>query len=250
MAPGFNIFDMTQVCQDRFHATNNQFQQSGPKGFIEVKVLETNDIYVRVDLPGVPDDAVRYRVDGVRQKVVFFSGETLDDGGVREYSGTTGLGCDCCDITGVDAKMKDGVLKMVVSRVKVKDHENKCSLTLPPPFTGRSGSKVEAHPFVVRGRKGANYTESRADGSLYLVVDMPGVSEGDEELIRREYEVKFTGEAKHVSEHDEGGRLYVGKVGGTPDFGTPSLVRHTVTGEIKFGVFKILITPPSNSNNE
>lgn len=121
------------------YATNNQFQKAGPKGFIEVKVLENDKLYVRVDLPGVPDDAIRHRVDGVRKKIVFFSGETLHDGnkkdGVREYSGTAGLGCDCCEITGVDAKMKDGVLRMIVSRVKVKDQDNKCTLTVPP-FTG------------------------------------------------------------------------------------------------------------------
>ncbi|CAA7044361.1 unnamed protein product [Microthlaspi erraticum] len=206
--------DMSRITSNEagLFATNNQFQKSGPKGFIEVKVLENNDIYVRVDSPGVPDDAIRYRVDGVRQKVVFFSGETLNDGGVREYSGTTGLGCDCCEITGVDAKMKDGVLRMVVSRVKVKDHENKCSLTLPPPSKGRSGQNVEDHPFVVRGRKGA------------------------------------IGEAKKVCEHDESGRLYVGRVGGTREI-TPSLLRHSVSGGIKFGVLKVLLKPPRRNNN-
>ncbi|CAH8311818.1 unnamed protein product [Eruca vesicaria subsp. sativa] len=88
-------------------------------------------------------DAARYRIDAVRQKVVFFSGEeTLSDShnvdDVREYSGTAGLGCDCCEITGVDAKMKDGVLRMIVSRVKVKDHDKKCTNTVPPN-TGKSG---------------------------------------------------------------------------------------------------------------
>lgn len=103
-----------------------------------MKVLENDNLYVRVDLPGVPDDAVRLRVDAVRQKVVFFSGETvMDKEGVREYSGTAGLGCDCCEITGVDAKMKDGVLRMILSRVKVnKDQQNnKCTNTMPL-FTG------------------------------------------------------------------------------------------------------------------
>lgn len=78
--------------------------------------------------------AVRHRIDGVRQKVVIFSDETLDDvnekDGVREYSGTAGLACNCC------AKMKDGVLtllRMIVSRVKVnKDQHDMCTLTLSP----------------------------------------------------------------------------------------------------------------------
>ncbi|CAA7044365.1 unnamed protein product [Microthlaspi erraticum] len=250
----FTLIDATRVNTDNegFYATNNQFQLSGPKGFIEVKVLENNDIYVRVDLPGVPDDAIRYRVDGVRQKVVFFSGETPNEGGVREYSGTTGLGCDCCNITEVDAKMKDGVLRMILSRVKVKDHETKCTLTLPPPFTGRSGQRVEDHPFVVRGRKGANYAEARADGSIFLVLDMPGVGEGGEQVIHKEFEVKFRGQTKNVSEHDESGRFYMGKVGNAPEI-APSFLRHTVSSSIEAGVLKILIAPPprrsrSNTN--
>lgn len=45
-------------------------------------------------MPGVPDDAVHHRVDAVRQKVVFSSAVTFNDGyekeGVREYSGTAG----------------------------------------------------------------------------------------------------------------------------------------------------------------
>ncbi|KAL0889385.1 hypothetical protein Bca101_013368 [Brassica carinata] len=85
---------------------DDQFQKRGPKGFIQVKVLENDNLYVRVDLLGVPDDGVNHRVDAFRQKVVFFSAVTFNDGyekeGVREYSGTAGLGCDCCEITGVD----------------------------------------------------------------------------------------------------------------------------------------------------
>ncbi|CAA7025912.1 unnamed protein product [Microthlaspi erraticum] len=253
---GMTYIDMSRFTSNPagFYATNNQFQKSGPKGFMEVKALESGDLYVRVDLPGVPDDAIRYRVDAVRQKVVFFSGETLSDGnyvnnGVREYSGTTGLGCDCCEITGVDAKMKDGVLRMIVSKVKVKDHENKCDLTLPPPLTGKSGRIVEDHPFVVRGRKGAIFAEPKDDGGLYIAVDLPGASEGDAVLIPQEYQVEFRGEGKNVSEHDESGRLYVGRFGNTPEF-APSLLRHTVSGSIEFGVLKIHLNPPPSRNNE
>ena len=116
---------------------------------MEIKVLPNDDLYVRVDLPGVPDNAIRYRVDAVRQKVVFFSGEeTLGDGDVREYSGTAGLGCDCCVITGVEAKMKDGVLRMILSRVKVKDHDNKCTHFLPPN-TGSNPIQFKITPFFL-----------------------------------------------------------------------------------------------------
>ncbi|XP_048616447.1 putative 57 kDa heat shock protein [Brassica napus] len=115
---------------------------------MEIKILENDNLYVRVDMPGVPDDGVHHKVDSMRQKVVYFSGEeTLGSDGdkvdddVREYSGTAGLGCNCCEITGVDAKMKDGVLRMIVSRVKVKDHDNKCTLFLPPN-TGSNPSSL------------------------------------------------------------------------------------------------------------
>ncbi|KAH0899213.1 hypothetical protein HID58_048781, partial [Brassica napus] len=81
------LLDMSRV----FHSS----QRYGPKGFMEIKILENDNLYVRVDLPGVPDDGVRHRVDSVRQKVVFFSGEeTLGGDGdkknAREYSGTAG----------------------------------------------------------------------------------------------------------------------------------------------------------------
>ncbi|KAG5411354.1 hypothetical protein IGI04_007673 [Brassica rapa subsp. trilocularis] len=125
------LLDMSRVpfipaCQmSGIHATNNLYQRYGPKGFMEIKILQNDNLYVRVDLPGVPDDGVRHRVDSVRQKVVFFSGEeTLSDGDDKKNAR-------------VDAKIKDGVLRMIVSRVKVKDHDNKCTHFLPP----NTGSK-------------------------------------------------------------------------------------------------------------
>ncbi|KAH0855406.1 hypothetical protein HID58_008035, partial [Brassica napus] len=119
--------------------------------------------------------------------------ETLSDKkNALGYSGTACLGCDCCEITGVDAKMKDGVLRMIVSRVKVKDHDNKCTLFLPPSHTGKSGrynpdespwnlAELEDHPFVVKGR----------------------VCGDDMLVLPNENEVKFYGENKEVCEHDE-----------------------------------------------
>ncbi|ESQ39909.1 hypothetical protein EUTSA_v10001213mg, partial [Eutrema salsugineum] len=195
------------------YATNNQFQKAGPKGFIQVKIFENDNLYVRVDLPGVPDDAVRYRVDEVRKKIVLFSGETIANKmeGAREYSGSAGLGCDCCEITGVEAKMKHGVLRMIVSRVKVKDHENKCTLTVPP-FTGKSGRYLEDHPFLVKGRKGPFVGEPIAKGGLFFSVDVPGVCGDDVDVLANENEVRFYAEVKNVYEHDESGRVYLGSV--------------------------------------
>ncbi|CAN7026878.1 unnamed protein product, partial [Brassica rapa subsp. trilocularis] len=212
-----SVIDLSRIpyIPGLLHATNNQFQRYGPKGFMEIKVLRNDNLYVRVDLPGVPDDAIRYRVDAVRQKVVFFSGEEtlragdkVDD--VREYSGTAGLGCDCCEITGVEAKMKDGVLRMILSRVKVKDHDNKCSHFLPPN-TGDSAIdmiEVEDHPFVVKGRKGTFTSARTSDGCYHFSVDLPGVSSDDIFVLPNENEFKFIAENKIVYEHDESCRIF------------------------------------------
>ncbi|KAL1214024.1 putative 57 kDa heat shock protein [Cardamine amara subsp. amara] len=234
------------------YATNNQFQKAGPKGFIQVKVLENDNLYVRVDLPGVPDDAVRYRVDGVRQKIVFFSGESPmeKDGGMREYSGTAGLGCDCCVITNVDAKMKDGVLRMIVSRVKVnKDDKNKCTLTLPP-FTGQSGRHLEDHPYVVKGRKRAFFMGPTKDGVVHFLVDIPGVSSDDVEVLANESEIRFRAEVKNVYEHDDSARIYIGSINKPSYSASPSVLNHTIAWDSKFGALLIVVKPPpSNTDN-
>ncbi|CAH2046025.1 unnamed protein product [Thlaspi arvense] len=238
----------------RLHTTNNPYQRVGPRGFIHVKILKKNKLYIRIDLPGVPDDAVHYRVDSVRQKIVFFSGETLDDGyekkdGVREYFGTAGLGCDCCKITGVDATMKDGVLRMIVSRVEVKDFKKKCTLTVPPftgsiPFLsrkstiyGRSGTyeEKEDHPFMVKGRKGViNSGDRTADGGTYYSIDLPGVCSDDITVFPGENEVRFYVEIRNVYEHDEGGRIYMGAMKGTTPPHAPSYLTHDITWDAEY----------------
>ncbi|CAH2046020.1 unnamed protein product [Thlaspi arvense] len=233
---------------DGFYATNNPFQKSGPKGFIEVKVLENDKLYIRVDLPGVPDDAVRHRVDAVRQKVVFFSGKTLDDGrnkgSVREYSGSAGLSCDCCEITGVDAKMKDGVLRMIVSRVKVKDHDKKCPLTFPP-FTGKSGRRQEDHPFLVKGPQGASFAGGvTPDGGTYFALDVPGASTADLQWVAIENGLRFIAQKKKVCEHDKSARLYLGSFG-TLDSST-AISLNSITATVNFGVLKIVNGPLRN----
>ncbi|CAH2046028.1 unnamed protein product [Thlaspi arvense] len=254
MAGGYCIdFSRFSAYPDGFYAINNQFQAAGPKGFIEVKVLQNDKLYIRVDLPGVPDDAVRHRVDAVRQKVVFFYGETLDDGNkdvVREYSGIAGLCCDCCEITGVEAKMKDGVLRMIVSRVKVKDHDKKCTRTFPA-FTGRSGDNVEDHPFLVKGRKGVLFAEPTAGGGVYFTVDMPGVCKSDDiEVFALEEEIRFFAELKKVCEHDESGRVYMGSVISRTPSSLPSLLSYSITYDVNFGVLKVRVTPPPKRTNK
>ncbi|CAF1919482.1 unnamed protein product [Brassica napus] len=202
---------------------------------MEIKILENDNLYVRADLPGVPDDGVRHRVDSVRQKVVFFSGEeTLGGDGdkvdddVREYSGTAGLGCDCCEITGVDAKMKDGVLRMIVSRVKIKDHDNKCTHFLPTQHSRRR----------------------RGDGGGFCVsFDLPGVCSDDILVHPNENEVKFYGENKEVYEHDDSCRIFMGAITRSSVCapGVP-LLSHDIAWDAEFGVLTVRITPPGSSN--
>ncbi|KAL0714962.1 hypothetical protein Bca4012_021941 [Brassica carinata] len=273
-----SLIDMSRIpfIPGLMHATNNPYQRYGPKGFMEIKVLPNDDLYVRVDLPGVPDDAIRHRVDAVRQKLVFFSGEeTLRDGlevdKVREYSGSAGLGCDCCEITVVDAKMKDGVLRMIVSRVKVKkDHDNKCTHFVPPNAgkSARYGYEratdgihlydldsfkmadvEEEHPYVVKGRKDVITYNRTSDGCFHFSVDMPGVCGDDMFVLPNDNQIKFYGENKEVHEHDESCRIFVGAVDKrTCCYRGIPLMDHDIAWDAEFGVLKVRVSPPRRNN--
>ncbi|CAG7894810.1 unnamed protein product [Brassica rapa] len=249
------LLDMSRVpfipaCQmSGIHATNNLYQRYGPKGFMEIKILQNDNLYVRVDLPGVPDDGVRHRVDSVRQKVVFFSGEeTLSDGDDKKNAR-------------VDAKMKDGVLRMIVSRVKVKDHDNKCTHFLPPN-TGKSGSyntdeplfkmfkAAEDHPFVVKGCKRSTSRRRRGDGGGSCVsFDLPGVCSDDILVLPNENEVKFYGENKEVYEHDDSCRIFMGAITRSSVCapGVP-LLSHDIAWDAEFGVLTVRVSPPGSNN--
>ncbi|KAG2302157.1 hypothetical protein Bca52824_030808 [Brassica carinata] len=212
---------------------------------MEIKILQNDNLYVRVDLPSVPDNGVRHRVDAVRQKVVFFSGEALSDDGdedkkdAREYAGTVGLGCDCCEITGVDAKMKDGVLRMTRSKSgRYNADETPWNL-----------SEVEDHPFVVKGRKHSYTSEATSDGGRLFSLDLPGVCSDDILVLPNENEVKFYGENKEVYEHDESCRIFMGAVNHSRVCapGVP-LLSHNIAWDAEFGVLKVRISPPSSNN--
>ncbi|CAF1707299.1 unnamed protein product [Brassica napus] len=118
---------------------------------------------------------------------------------------------NCGEITGVDAKMKDGVLRMIVSRVKVKDHGKKCTHTLPPN-TGVCGDDILVLP--------------------------------------NENEVKFYGENKEVYEHDESCRIFMGAVNGA-FFCAPGvpLSSHHIAWDAEFGVLKVRISPPGRARS-
>lgn len=107
---------------------------------------------------------------------------------------------------------------------------------------------------MVKGRKRAFVGEPTADGGLFFAVDVPGVGDGDVEVLANESEIKFTAEVKNVSEHDESGRLYLGSVdtSWSGDSAANSLLSHNITGAVNFGVLKVLISPRPNTggNNE
>ncbi|KAL1223784.1 hypothetical protein V5N11_005837 [Cardamine amara subsp. amara] len=185
-----------------------------------------------------------------------FSPAKLSKASTRKtaYSGTAGLGCDCCVITNVDAKMKDGVLGMIVSRVKVnKDDKSKCTLTLPP-YTGKSGRDVEDHPYLVKGRKGALFWDSAEEGGAYISVDIPGVSKDDVIVFGDDVEITCHAESKNVYEHDESGHLYRAKVINPYFSSLPANFSRTLSWTAEFGVLKISLTNPNtntttNANN-
>ncbi|XP_009128916.1 uncharacterized protein LOC103853756 [Brassica rapa] len=109
--------------------------------------------------------------------------------------------------------MKDGVLRMIVSRVKVKDHDNKCTLFLPPNT---------------------------------------GVCGDDMLVLPNENEVKFYGENKEVCEHDESCRIFMGAVKGS-SFCAPGVppLSHDIAWDAEFGVLKVRVSPPgSNISSE
>lgn len=108
--------------EDGFYAINNQFLANGPKGFQELKTLENDDMFIRVDFPGVPEDAMKVVVDDTKKAVTVFAlapKEHKHDSSPRNYIYTTGLVCKCCEISAVAAHMSDGVLRLLLSKTQI-----------------------------------------------------------------------------------------------------------------------------------
>lgn len=107
---------------DGFYAINNQFLANGPKGFQELKTLENGDMFIRLDLPGVPEDAMKVVVDSTKKAVSVFAlapKEHRHDSSPRNYLYTTGLVCKCCEVSAVAAHMSDGVLRLLLSKTQI-----------------------------------------------------------------------------------------------------------------------------------
>lgn len=135
-----------------FYAINNPFLVNGPKGFIEFTPLENEDMYIRFDIPGVPNNAVKVFLDQ-QNKAVCISGEAPKehkyDATHRNYDGTTlrrkvsihGINskivCTCCGFySSFTSHMADGVLRLVLTKIHTTTQSPPCLciLLLEKPY--------------------------------------------------------------------------------------------------------------------
>lgn len=80
------------VGAEGFYAINNPFLVNGPKGYIEFKTLENEDMYIRFDVPGVPNNGVNVILDQSNKAVCILGDAPKEhkyDASVRSYNGTT-----------------------------------------------------------------------------------------------------------------------------------------------------------------
>ncbi|KAJ0251223.1 Heat shock protein HSP20/alpha crystallin family protein [Hirschfeldia incana] len=222
---------------DGFYAINNQFLANGPKWFQELKTLENGDMFIRIDFPGVPEEGMKVVVDSTKKGVTVFALAPKvhrNDSSPRNYLYTTGLACECCEISAVAAHMSDGVLRLLFSKtqiatqlppflgypdsgqVVVKDHcwtgpHHKLPHGTDPHDPVLTGRVLQPHPWVKQGSLMAYESKQLLNGCLYVRVDMTGVPKERFTVSVKSGMVMVTGDAPAVS-HDSGGRFYSGEV--------------------------------------
>ncbi|KAG7542618.1 Alpha crystallin/Hsp20 domain [Arabidopsis thaliana x Arabidopsis arenosa] len=134
---------------DGFYAINNPFLVNGPKGYIEFKTLENEDMYIRFDVPGVPNNGVKVILDQSNKAVCILGDAPKEhkyDASVRSYNGTTlrkklsigGINskivCKCCDFySGFTSHMADGVLRLVLTKIHTNTPRPPCLSFLGGP---------------------------------------------------------------------------------------------------------------------
>lgn len=100
----------------------NPFQKAGPRNVIEVDEVKAGTL-VRVAMPGVGDDGFRVWAEN---NTVFFAGkgemECETDDGVRMYGGSLEFRSELHRADGVKAKMKNGILRLVVPNADVAEN--------------------------------------------------------------------------------------------------------------------------------
>ncbi|ANM67631.1 Heat shock protein HSP20/alpha crystallin family [Arabidopsis thaliana] len=201
-----------------FYAINNQFQTNGPKGFSELKILANGDMFVRMDLPGVPDEGGMsvYHNRSEESVVVYAKAPKIHthDSTERRYLTMTGIGCSCCAISSMTTHMSDGVFRLTLSKTRIDPNRSSC---------------------IVLGCSGFREDLRGTDPN-----DMPGVPKENFTVSVTNGRVKVTGEAPALS-HDSSGRFYSGDGAmlSTP-VDIPSRRIKTIA---KDGVIRLLIPP-------
>ncbi|XP_010434805.1 PREDICTED: putative 57 kDa heat shock protein [Camelina sativa] len=251
--------------REGFYAINNQFLANGPKGFMEFKMLENEDMYVRIDFPGVPKDGVRVFLDQSKKAVCIFADAPKEhkyDFSSRNYGTTTGLVCRCCEISGFISLMSDGVLRLLLTKTNITPQRSSCISFLAgpdfredlrgdgphrfphgtdphdPTLTGRV---LMPHPCVNYGSDMAYESKQLQNGGLFVRVDMPGVPKENFTVSVVNGRVRVTGEAPALG-HDSSGRFYSGDVAmlSTPVVDIPIRKIKTIA---KNGVIRLIIPP-------
>ncbi|XP_010445347.1 PREDICTED: putative 57 kDa heat shock protein [Camelina sativa] len=250
-----------------FYAINNQFLTHGPKGFSEFTMLENADLFVRMDLPGVPEEGVSVSLERSKKAVVVYAEAPKvqkHDSTDRQYVTMTGLVCRCCEISRVTTHMSDGVLRLVLSKTPIFPQRSSCiaflrGRGLPQDLRGSgthrfphgrigtdpndpalTGPVLQPHPWVIPISVMAYESKQLQNGKLYVRVDMPGVPKENFTVSVTNGRVKVTGEAPAVS-HDSGGRFYSGDVAMlSAPVDIPSRRVKTIA---KNGVIRLLIPP-------
>ncbi|CAF2130039.1 unnamed protein product [Brassica rapa] len=246
-----------------FYAVNNPFLVSGPKGFTEFKMLENEDMFIRIDFPGVPQDAIKVRIDPTKKAVSITADapkEHKHDSAPRNYGSATGLVCKCCEISGLVSHMSDGVLRLHLSKTRAStqspscisflggpDREDRCSTgphTFPhgtdPHDPELTGPLLEPHPCVNIGSDMAYEWKILPNGGLYVRVDMPGVPKDRFTVSVVNGRVMVTGDAPAVS-LDSGGRFYSGEVAMLES--QVSIPGRKIKTIAKNGVIRLIIPP-------
>ncbi|KAK2999195.1 hypothetical protein RJ639_024285 [Escallonia herrerae] len=99
------------------------YQLGGTIGTYEVKIIDEDNLFMRVDMPDVPNEAVSLKF--CKDMVIFGGGggglkASEHDQENRKYFGRFHLRCFCCKIVGVEHEMKAGVPRIMASKRNFK----------------------------------------------------------------------------------------------------------------------------------
>ncbi|XP_018468910.1 putative 57 kDa heat shock protein isoform X2 [Raphanus sativus] len=249
-----------------FYAISNEFLTNGPKGFHEYKMLENDNImFVRMDFPGVPEDAVTVALDPSKKFVsvrAHVPKVHKHDSSHRKYLTMTGIVCGCCEISGFTYQMADGVIRLHLSKTNIVNPQlpsctaflgglrfksddprggpHRRHYNMDPYHPDLSGPVLMPHPNVCEGSTMAYESKQLQNGGLYVRLDMPGVPKDNFNVSVSSGRVKVTGQAPAVG-HDSDGRFYSGDVAMlSAPVDIPSRRIKTI---IKNGVIRLLIPP-------